>query len=483
MKETDSLRQKEKARNKISEYKRIWITTDWEPNLISDKNAQPGRMNRLAQYLTENGYEVVLWFTTFVHPEKRYLCGKTKIIQMNENERIVLLHSSVPYKKNTSPMRFLYHSMLASEMKKMIEDGGQEFPKPDIIFCSYPTEQFCRVALKYGERHQVPVIMDARDQWPDIFVRAFPNKMQALAKMTLNPMKDKTADDFSRAAAICAMSPVMLRWALRYAGREKSALDRYIFIGCEKTVLSEDEMIRQSQAWRDKGISEETWNVCLFSTLSKSALNLDTVIKAVCRVHDVYPQIRLVIGGRGDDEERLKAMTDALTYIFMAGWLDRNQMTSLMAISKVGLLCYRNTPDFRDGWGNKVGQYLSYSLPLITSSEGFAKRYIEKHSCGIAYKENDADELSKNLIRLIEEPAWQKGLSDNAGKCYEADFEEKKVLKKFEDMITDVCIAYYEESVFYEHIADQPLRRIDKDGHGVSPVLFGSKLGKGGGKA
>ncbi len=143
-----------------SKYKRIWITTDWEANSLIDKNAQCGRMNQLAHYLAKNGYEVVLWFTTYVHPEKRYLCNKTKVIRINENERIVLLHSCVSYKKNTSPKRFMYHSILAAEMEKLIKNGVSRFSKPDIIFCSYPTEQFCSVALKYGERHGVPVIMD-----------------------------------------------------------------------------------------------------------------------------------------------------------------------------------------------------------------------------------------------------------------------------------------------------------------------------------
>lgn len=451
--------QEEKINDNTLSYKRIWITTDWESNVIEDENAQLGRMNRLAQYLSEKGYEVVLWFTTYVHPEKRYLYNKTKIIQMNEHEKVVLLHSRVSYKKNTSPKRFLYHSILASEMEKMIRNETLRFPRPDIIFCSYPTEQFCRVALKYGEAFGVPVIMDARDQWPDIFVRAFPEKMQTLMCVALKLMRNKTAGDFSRATAICAMSPAMLRWALRYAGRKKKELDRYIFIGCEKTFLSGNEMAEQLKTWENSGISGDTWNICLFSTLSESALNLDTVIEAVCRVHKVYPQIRLVIGGRGDDERRLKDITAMHSYICMAGWLDRYQMACLMAISKVGLLCYRNTPDFKDGWGNKVGQYFSYGLPLLTSAEGFAKHYVEKYSCGIAYEEDNVDELSEKLIRLIEDPEWLHELSENAGKCYNADFEEKKVLKKFESMITDVCEAYYEkhEPIDFEKIEGEKI--------------------------
>ena len=101
--------------------------------------------------------------------------------------------------------------------------------------------------------------------------------------------------------------------------------------------------------------------------------------------------------------------------------MNQEQMDSLMSISKIGLLCYRNTRDFKDGWGNKVGQYLSYGLPLLTSAQGFAKSYINQFDCGIAYTEEDVLDLVQKLLCLIEHPQLQEKLSKNAYRQYNTD--------------------------------------------------------------
>ena len=424
--------------------KRIWITTDWEPNPLQEKSNHYGRMFSLSHYLSTHGYEVVLWFTTYIHPDKQYLYTEDTCIEVNDNEKIELLHSNICYKKNTSPTRFLYHSRLANRMKKKCKDE-LNYPKPDLIFCSYPPEQLCRFSIAYGKKNNVPVIVDARDQWPDIFERAFPSSLQKLANILLLPMKRRTAKVFREATALCAMSPVMLKWALDYADREKNELDKYVFIGSKNEQKIDSEFEKALIEWNELDISSETWNICLFTTLSKTAVDVDTVIQAVKIVHEQYPQIRLIIGGRGDEEERLKQLVKNIPYIHMMGWMNQIQMNSIMSISKVGMLCYRNTKDFKDGWGNKVGQYLSYGLPLFTSAEGFAKSYIEEHKCGIAYKEYDADGLAHEICDVIEEPEKYEMMAGQAKKCFTMEFDDTVVMEKFTDMINSVCNKYYED--------------------------------------
>lgn len=417
--------------------RRVWITSDWEPNSLQGDAGHLGRMCSLSKYLSEQGYEVTLWFTTFNHPGKYYLYDKTTILTPSENEKIVLLHSKISYRKNVSPTRFLYHRILANEMRKMIQDKKQ-FPVPDLIFCSYPTEQFCRVALDYGKKHDVPIIMDARDQWPDIFERAFPTPLKTAARLVLKPMKRKTARDFAEATAICSMSPIMLNWALRYANRNKQSLDRHVFIGSKAPDMPNEVLQIELEKWREQGITENTWNICIFSTLSRTAVDVDTVIEAVRITHERHPEIRLIIGGKGDDEIRLRQLSEKYSFVHMMGWMNEYQMNSLMSISKAGMLCYQNTPDFKDGWGNKVGQYLSYGLPLLTSADGYAKTYVEQYECGMAYKEYDAKELADILSGLINNPVEQKRLADNARDRFRKEFDEQVVMKQFENMIHEV---------------------------------------------
>lgn len=412
--------------------KKIWITTDWESNILQSNHNRLGRMNSLADYLAKKGYKVTLWFTTFEHPQKKYIENGTKIVLINPMYRIVLIHTKHNYKKNISIKRLFYYYYMSKEMKKMMM---QEKDLPDVILCSYPPEQYCRIAEKIGKKYGIPVIVDVRDMWPKIFERAFPKIVRIFAKLFLLPMETKAKQCFKRAEVICAMSMPELKYGLELANRKQNELDQCIFIGNEKIELPNKDYENQLYEWNRLGISKKTWNICLFCTLSPSILDMETLFSAVEEVHSVFPEIRLIIGGKGDAEEYYRKLVSNKPYIVLNGWMNQKEMISIMNISKAGLMNYHNTVDFKDGWGNKVSQYFSYKLPLITSASGVSKEYVEKYECGIYYKEGDINGLVNVLISLINDKDYQRKLSNNAFERFKIDFDNDIVNKKFESMI------------------------------------------------
>ena len=100
------------------------------------------------------------------------------------------------------------------------------------------------------------------------------------------------------------------KWRLlngdRYAERESGENDTAIFIGNERESLSDEKLQNNLAWWKIKGVDEATWNMCFFSTLSLKSIDLETVIKAVLNLSKDYPDIRLIIGGKGDGEEHLR---------------------------------------------------------------------------------------------------------------------------------------------------------------------------------
>ena len=415
---------------------KIWFVREGEPLPIENDN-RLYRTGQMAEYFSQHGYKVTWFSSTFLHQKKTYYFNEDKEINVSENEKLVLFHSPISYKKNMSPMRVLYHDNLAKKLKHYIMDN-KDLPVPDIIFASYPTQQFCSVMIEYAKKLNVPVIVDARDQWPDIFERAFPKSLRGVGNYLLKPMKRRAAEVFKNATAVCAMSPVMLNWGLNYAKRKSTELDRVIFIATKREELQDDVKRKALDEWEKIGIDDKTWNVCLFSTLSKTSLDMYTLIDAIKKVHETRPEIRLIVGGTGDDYENICNYSKNLDYVHIMGWLNKVQMTSLMGICKVGMFPYRNTKDIRDGWGNKVGQYFSFGLPLLTSAEGFSKTYVERHECGLAYKENDSQNLADVIINLIENTDIQLQMSQCAYERFKLDFDYPAVMQQFVNMINDI---------------------------------------------
>lgn len=408
----------------------IWLIKEGEDLPVSPK-ARLMRVGMLADYLSAQGHEVIWWSSSFNHGNKKYYCNHTTEHQMNANETIVMLHSNVSYKKNISLSRIRYHQLLAKEFKKQAEKKKC----PDIILCAWPTSQFAGEAVRYGQEHNVPVILDVRDFWPDIFVRAFPKKMQKLASLALIPMKASAARTFKKATGITGMGEPAVEWGCRYAGRRPGKNDTSIFIGNEKISLTDDVYQANVSWWRGLNVTPDTWNICLFSSLSKQALDLETVIQAVIKLSDKYPDIRLVIGGKGDAAEYLQTISEESQNIVFAGWLNRDQMNSLMKMSKCGVYCRKNTEDFKDAFANKAVQYLAGGLPILNSLTGFARTFIEEHQIGLTYIENDVENCAELISQLYEDEVARAQMASNALDVFESTFEASIVNKQFENYI------------------------------------------------
>ena len=416
---------------------KIWLIREGEglPIVQGDRCM---RMGMLAEYLVKQGHEVTWWSSTFHHGKKKYIEDGYKEYSLKSNETLILLHSNVVYKKNVSLERIRYHEILAKEFKK----HSEKKEKPDIIVCSWPTIPFSKAAVEYGEKNNVPVILDARDMWPDIFSRGLPSWMQWAAEVALYPMKRSAARIFSKATGIVAVSPFSLEWACNYAGRKPGNNDRTIFIGSNRVETEREAVEERIKDWKNKGITDTSWNMCFIGTLSANSLDLETVIRAVKQLSKTYPDIKLLIGGNGDAFEQLKVVVDDCDNIVFLGWLDKVGMESLLKISKCGAYCYKNLLDFKNGFGNKIVQYMAGKLAILNSTQGFAKDYLAECNLGLTYQEGNVEDCMQQITRLYEDEKARRIMAQNAYLKFEEQFEESIVNKHYEDYICEIYEKY-----------------------------------------
>lgn len=421
---------------------KIWLVEEGEA-LPTDSNSRLMRTGILAKYLASEGHEVTWWSSSFIHGSKSYYCNEYKEIEVQENERLILLHSPIAYKKNVSFERIVYHILLAKQMKEKIETKEV----PDIIVCCYPTVQFAEVCSQYAKKHNIPIIMDVRDLWPDIFDRALPEKIRGLACIPLFPMKCHTSRVLKRATAITGVVPYGVMWGLKYAKRKKTKLDEPVYIGYLKPFLTNDQMQEAFDTWEKKGATKDTWNLCFIGTISNSSLDLMTVVEAVLKLDERYSDVRLIIGGAGDGAEEIKKRVGEDKRVVLGGWLGGKEMTALMQMSKAGLYCYKNTIDFTNAFGNKIIQYMSEGLPVISSLKGFSKDYIEEYEMGTVYSEGDVQSCMEAIMRMHDSEVERAEMGTNAKLRFDKDFEFEVVNKRFEEYILTVYDAEGKKNV------------------------------------
>lgn len=427
---------------------KIWLSKVSAGDPLERDEQREDRASAISDYLVSQGHDTTLFCSAFDHHAKRRIYQKTTIKWRQENERIVYVHAKTIYEKNKSLKRMVHNRQLANELRKIINEVSM-FERPDVIFSAYPTPEWCKVFEEYGNLKGVPVVIDAIDLWPDAFLRIFPKPLRPLFSIALFPLKRQAEKIFKDAVAISAMAEPVMEWALNYARRKKKSIDRVIFIAAKKPIIEERTLEKQQHEWRKYGVSQDTWNICVFSGLN-SVLDIDTVIEAVKEVHERYPHIRYVQGGVGIRKDEIETKVKDMDYIVFPGWLDNNQMVSLMSICKVGMVPYINDIDMRHAFGNKVGQYLSMGLPIIESPDGGLKDYVTKNQCGIFYHDKHSGELTRVLVDLIEHQGKIEELSRNANCAYERDFEHEKVMRIVEQMLIDV-VKENERSIIEEN--------------------------------
>ena len=408
---------------------RIWLLAEGEGLPITE-DTRLMRMGMLAKYLSGQGHKVTWWSSTFLHGEKKYCFREHKEILVNENERLILLHVPVSYKKNMSLRRIVYHQLLS----KQFAVHSRKKHTPDIILCAWPIPQFAREAISFGKREEIPVILDARDMWPDIYVRAFPRKLARLAEGMLIPMKISTSRIFGSVDGLTGITPAMVQWACRYAKREQGPGDQVIPIANEPVEIQDKEYERILGWWRERGVCREDWILCYVGTFG-SHVDLETVIEAIKKLAEEKRNIKLVIAGDGDRKKEFMSLADGCSSIIFAGWVNGVQMSVLMRIAKAGVLCLKDTFDFRDTLNNKAVQYLSEGLPIVNSLSGYARGLILERHMGISYTAEDEESCRRSIESLYMDENARRVMSVNARKCFNEMFDFHVVNKMFEDYL------------------------------------------------
>jgi glycosyltransferase involved in cell wall biosynthesis len=405
----------------------IWLLKEGEP-LPCDENPRLMRMGLLAEELVKQNHNVIWWSSTFEHGiKKERFQDDAEIELFDNNGLLMLLKTPITYKKNTSISRIIYHNILARKFYKK----AMLMKKPDIIFCAFPTIHFASEAVKYGKKMNVPVILDVRDLWPDIFERALPSMLKFASPLALSPLFMKTKNAFRNAYGITAIIPSHLHWGINKASRKISNRDKCIYIGYKRTILNREDRIKEKDYWASMGLSDKTWNICFFGTMSSMTMDISTLIKSFTNVSSKHPEMRLILCGSGDALEMYKNEAANNPKIIFPGWVNKNQIQSLMEISKVGVYPFHNLPDFINSLTNKMIEYFSASLPVLSTLRGFSREYIQTHNVGLVYEEGSIESCSDAILSLYHNEDIRLEMSSNAKKRYEIDFESSRINNAF----------------------------------------------------
>ncbi len=378
------------------------------------------RYGILADMLSERGHHVVRWAPTFVHAYKRQRAEKDSVVEVNDRYRIELLYAK-GYRKNISFSRLWFNHQIARAFRRRIKD---EKP-PDIILSALPAPGMCRVAIEYAGCHNIPVVIDVRDLWPDIFLSIIPHGLRWLGRVVLWPAFNSNRRIFREADAITAVSAGYLDWGLTYAGRKRSETDAVFPLASLDKSLSGDRIKSERQFLLDRGVDPESFICCFFGQFEAS-YDIETVIDAARLLGQTDGRkIQFVLCGDGRKMSSLQYRGTGLKNVIFTGWVSPATIKVLMEMSDAGLAAYARNAS--QGLPNKVFEYFCGGLPVISSLRGELESIISENYCGSAYEAGDEESLASAVLNLYHNPRQRRKMGENARRLFEERFSAGRV--------------------------------------------------------
>lgn len=402
---------------------RIWIIKIGEPIPADGNNVKLFRSALIAEAAASLGHEVVWWTSDFAHFKKQHRFGKDHQLVITNNYTIKLLNSP-GFQENISMNRILDHLKIARHFRYIAELEA----KPDIILCAMPTIGMSVAATDYGIKNNVPVVLDMRDMWPDIFLEVLTPFKKRWAKLAIYPAIRMIRKACLNATAIVGITPAFVEWGLTYAKRDKTRFDIDFPLAQSEKIPDNNAIQAADIFWSKQGITQNDgyFTICFFGTMSDK-IELGTVIEAALQLEDQGFPIRFVLCGNGDNYERYQAKAVNCKNVIFPGWIGAAEILSLMRISDVGLAPYRSRKDFIASIPTKAVELLSAGLPIVSSLKGSLEELLEVHQCGITYENNDVNGLVNIARDLYSNCDKLQNMAINATALYKQKFIAENV--------------------------------------------------------
>jgi len=417
---------------------KVWLIESGEPLPTDDSPGRPWRIGLLADILWRRGHDVTWWAGTFDHAHKSYRASETTTTAFRERYSLHLLHG-VPYTRNVSFARLRNHRQVAKEFARVAATQA----RPDVILCCVPTLELAGAAIDYGQREAVPVVLDYRDLWPEVFVEPFGALLRPVARVLIHPWYRLAHKSFAGATAITGITDEFVAKALQYARRpRREGLDRSFPHGYSTQPLDEGRLQRAFDFWAGLGIRKDSGQfvVCYFGQLSRR-VEIRAAILAARSMADSGHAVRLVLCGHGELTRECQEWRGGSEAVLLPGFVEPAEIRALMQLSHAGILPYPSTPDFAASIPNKVIEYFSGGLPVLSSVQGVVSRLLDAQSAGLTYANDDPGSLRQAIGRYLGAPALRAAHASNAERLFRTTYTAEKVYGSMADHLQAIALA------------------------------------------
>ncbi|MES2800226.1 MAG: glycosyltransferase family 4 protein [Bacteroidota bacterium] len=128
-------------------------------------------------------------------------------------------------------------------------------------------------------------------------------------------------------------------------------------------------------------------------------------------------------------------------YVKEHGFVGRKEVAEILGRSKYGLVMFQAFQNHIEAQPNKMFEYMSAGIPVVTSNFPLWKQIVEGNKCGICVEPKDPAAINKALLYLVQHDAIAQQMGDNGRKAvvekYNWEQEEIKLLALYQQLLQE----------------------------------------------
>ena len=415
----------------------IWLLHVGE-ELPVDPNPRLFRYGYLAEALAQRGHQVLRWAPTFQHARKVQRFDSDQRVTIAPGYDIQFVYAD-GYRRNISWARYRSYQTLARRFEQLASDETA----PDLIVSGIPSPAWCAAALRYAEPQNIPVVVDVRDLWPDIFLTAIPSSARWLARPALSPLFAQAKSICKRSTGITGVSQAYVDWGLRNARRPATAADRVIPLGYQEHEFAPRELADKIAWLKTQGVDPSKTIACFFGLFEKS-YDLDCLIETARHLQaQGRTDLQFVLCGRGSKESSVRSAAEVLNNVVLLGWVDPATIAAVMRLASIGLATYAS--DALQSLPNKPFEYMAGGLAVVSSLRGELAQLLDQHGCGVTYPAGHSLALAKCLEQLMDAPKRLCQMRESAYRAFKTSFRAETLAHQMVDHLESIVGSSSEE--------------------------------------
>jgi glycosyltransferase involved in cell wall biosynthesis len=409
----------------------IWIFQTGEPLPIDGMDSRPMRAMNLSSALISRGHQVTLWSSAFYHQKKTHRTLVFEQIAVSEQLTVNLIPSP-GYTTNIGLGRLRDHAVLAYNLAKTLKNKKLEVP--DVAFVGFPPIEAAAVLTTWLRKQNIPIMVDAKDQWPTIFLEPFPWVIRPLVRLALQPYFYLAKRVFRDASAFCSMSDEFIDWMCQVSGRTRGHRDHASPLTSPRRIHSSGALIEAGRWWRARGVDlTHNRRVAFVGTLS-AAFDFAFIANLAKRCLANQLDVQFVICGSGDQSESVSRIMAGIPNVVLPGWIDTPKIETLMSGSRAVIAPYRTNDAFSRSIPNKVVDGFAMARPILTTLSGLTADTLKRFEAGLGAQSESV--IFAELVRLMTDDDYFNLVSERSGKAYENHFSFEKV---YGDLVESLC--------------------------------------------